>query len=164
MSGWKKLDDKDWINVPNARRVKLLADEDIEQELIDHLRESGINVKSIREENLAGRSDSFVEATARKEKRFLLTKNSRDFLNDRKFPINKTFGIIVIDGDMKDVDKYARAAGIMRVMIIPHQWAYTQSKIQVGPHSLSIKGRDYTGKITMSKFKFTGRKVYYWED
>lgn len=78
------------------KKAKFYADGDIEDGAVAVLRECGVNITSARELGHRGKPDSFQAALALKEKRFLLTRNGRDYLNDRKFPLNRVHGIVVI--------------------------------------------------------------------
>lgn len=74
---WKKLEDptKDEMEaLRGLKKAKLYADEDIEEEVVEFLRDSGANIKSARELGHRGKPDSFHAAVSFKEKRFLLNK------------------------------------------------------------------------------------------
>ena len=74
---------------------KLLADECIGQDLVDHLREiHNLNLKFI-EERLRGKTDEKILKSANEKRRFLLTRNTRHFFtNDTLCPFKGLFGII----------------------------------------------------------------------
>ena len=74
----------------------LLTDENIAVSTVKLLRQSGYNVKDIKEEKLQGISDDLVIRLARKEKRAIITLD-KDFANVLNYPPLLNFGIIIID-------------------------------------------------------------------
>jgi len=78
------------------KRFKLYADECIEQDFVNHLREEhNFDVKSASEENLQGKPDKIILKRANETQRFLLTYNKKHFFaNDRLFPFKDLYGII----------------------------------------------------------------------
>jgi predicted nuclease of predicted toxin-antitoxin system len=50
--------------------MKIYADEDIEDDIVEIFKSEGVNIKSAREIGLRGKPDSFQAAYALKEKRF----------------------------------------------------------------------------------------------
>jgi Domain of unknown function (DUF5615) len=84
-----RLDHRGWgisvIRSSGVRRAKLYVDEDVEEFVVDMLRAMKVNVLSARKlEGHRGKSDGFHAAFAFKKKRFLVAKNTRDFLRDRR--------------------------------------------------------------------------------
>lgn len=74
---------------------KLYADECVEQDFIQHLREHNFNIKSASEEGLKGKPDEIILKRANETRRFLLTYNTKDFFaNDKLCPFKGLFGII----------------------------------------------------------------------
>jgi len=75
---------------------KLYADECIEQQFVDHLREDhNLNVKSVIEEGLKGKPDELILKRANETRRFLLTYDKKDFFtNDNSYPFKGLCGII----------------------------------------------------------------------
>lgn len=91
------------------KKAKFYADEDIEDGVVAVLRECGLNITSARELGHRGKPDTFQAAFAFKAKRFLLTRNGRDYMNDRRFPLNRIHGIVVITANPADEDAYTSA-------------------------------------------------------
>jgi len=78
---------------------KLYADECIEKDLVDHLREiHNLDIKSAIEGGLQGKPDNIILKRANETRRFLLTYNKKDFfINDKQFPFKGLFGIISLN-------------------------------------------------------------------
>jgi hypothetical protein len=102
---WKK-----WVEPPksqykailrklqNQKKAKFYADEDIEDGEVAILRECGVNITSARELRHRGTPDSFHAALAFKEKRFLLARNGRHYLNDpRGSKVRTPLGIGILE-------------------------------------------------------------------
>lgn len=68
-------------------KAQFYADENIEETLVDYMRQKGYRVTTAREAGFAGRDDEFHLQEARRRKAFLFTKNS-DFLNHCRFPFH----------------------------------------------------------------------------
>jgi predicted nuclease of predicted toxin-antitoxin system len=66
-------------------KARFYADEDIETDLIDYIREQGYRVVSAKELGFKGREDRFHLQEARRRKCILLTRD-RGYLDHRRFP------------------------------------------------------------------------------
>jgi predicted nuclease of predicted toxin-antitoxin system len=85
---WKRLPDlskEEMTGLRGLKKAKLYADEDIEDEVVKFLRDSGVNITRARELGNQGKPDSFHAALAYREKRFLLTKNAKQQTNQTLF-------------------------------------------------------------------------------
>ena len=78
-------------------KAKLYADENIETNLVRHLRNQGVTVDCAEELGYKPRDDEFHLQEARKRSAILLTKDT-DFLDDNKFPYRnmKDTAIVVL--------------------------------------------------------------------
>jgi hypothetical protein len=77
---WKKTSDvskKDSQELRNLKRVKLYADADIEDEVVNFLKEKGVNITSAKIFGYRGRPDSFHASFAFKHKRFFTDKERK---------------------------------------------------------------------------------------
>jgi hypothetical protein len=163
---WKKLQDlskQDESELRGLRKAKLYADEDIEEEVVELFRDNGVNIKSARELSHRGKPDSFHAALAYKEKRFLLTKNAKHFMDDKIVPFQMVHGIIAIEGDMSDTQSYIKAL-VAVFGLIPYGEAYVGLKIRVTQDEISLRGINSEGKMTSSRMKTIGDDVYEWVD
>jgi len=162
---WEKLTDVTRDEMSLLRREKkarLYADEDVEEEVVGFLRDSGVNIKSARElAGHRGKDDSFHAAFAFKEKRFVLTKNAKHYLDDKAVAFYRLHGVIAIEGDMGNMVQYTRA--LLRVLeLIPYGDTYTRMKISVSSSRLTFHFVDSKGRMTVQRFKLEGRDYYQW--
>jgi hypothetical protein len=165
---WRELSPAskdDRASLRRSKRAKLYADADIEEEVVSWFRENGVNIRSARELGHQRKPDEFHAALSKRRGRFLLTKNSRDFLNDRKFPHRNFHGLIVIEGDLgpRSTD-YGVAAAIVLRQIVPWGEVFVGSKIRVAAGTLVISGPDETGRIRVHRYKLEPNKQYEWVD
>ena len=161
---WKLIPDvtKDEMReLRGSRRAKLYADEDIEDDTVEFLKESGVNITSARKLGFIGKPDTFHADYAYKEERFLLTKNAKHFLDDRIVPFQKVFGIIAVKGDMSNMVSYSRT--LLTVLdLIPYGESYVGMKIQIAQNELTLRFIDAEGKMTVKRMKSEGEKVFEW--
>ena len=166
MKMWKKLPNvskEDIRDLRGLKRAKLYADEDIEDEVVEFLKDSGVNITSARSLSYRGKPDSFHAALSFKEKRFLLTKNAKHFMDDKRVPFHMVHGIIAIEGDMGEMYSYTRT--LLTVLdLVPYGEAYLGMKIRVSKEELSLSFIDAEGKIIRRRMKTDGENVYEWID
>ena len=85
---------------------RLYADQNVEREIIDHLRDLDFDVVWAAESAaLSNRDDGFHYQNARKMGRYLLTKDL-DFWDDRKHPLRSSPGVIIIATSEIDLAKW----------------------------------------------------------
>jgi hypothetical protein len=163
---WKRLPyaNKEQLTQLRAlRKAKLYADEDIEDEIVELIRSEGVNITSARELGHRGKPDSFQIGYAYNEKRFLLTKNEKDFFDNRAVPPHRNYGVIAIHGNVKE-DDYWTAIDILLDHIIECGEMYIGTKVR-------IKGNEVTfyflengqRKVIRRKFEDDG-EIYLWEE
>jgi len=83
--------------------MKMFANENLFEPIIDFLRSRGHDVLSIRDSGLSGISDDEVYQRACKEKRVIITMD-KDFSRMFRFPPEKCGGIIVVKIYKRTVD------------------------------------------------------------
>lgn len=76
-------------------RTKFYADENVEQALVDYLRDNGFHVDFAIELGLTPRDDQFHLQEARRRKAVLLTRDT-DFLDNTKFSFDHLKGSAVV--------------------------------------------------------------------
>ena len=78
------------------KRWRLYADNNIEKEIVDHLREEAFDVLAVAEDpQLRHRDDEFHYQRARQLDRYLLT-HDEDFWDDRTYPLRQSPGVIIL--------------------------------------------------------------------
>ena len=87
-------------------KVRFYADENIEDYLVDHIRDQGFHVEYARELGLCTRDDAFHLQEARRRKCILLTRDT-DFLDHAKFPFHnlKDTAIVILRTEDKPEGK-----------------------------------------------------------
>lgn len=160
---WEPIPE-DTLLPPSAffRKAKLYADEDIEEDVVESLRESGVNIESARELGHRGKPDQFHASLALRKRRFLLTKNAKDFLDDRRFPVGRAPGVIVLKGDMARMEDYARAVLNVLRIIVPYGELFEGSKIVVSASRVKVRFIDAHGLIIEERFMFRDGMTYRW--
>ncbi len=153
---WKRLTDpnkEEKTFLRSVKRAKIYADEDIEEEAVEWIRSRGVNIKSARELGHRGKPDSFHAALAFKEKRFLLTKNEKDFFDNAAVPFHRTHGNIL---------DYAIAIEHLLQLIVQYGEMFAGSKIRLKPNEMMVRGIDHTGRSYTQRFKFEKDGDYIW--
>lgn len=74
---------------------KIFADECVHQELIESLRQTGFDISSVKEIDLAGVNDDFIFNFAVKKKKILLTFD-RGFGDFFRFDIKNSSGVVIV--------------------------------------------------------------------
>jgi predicted nuclease of predicted toxin-antitoxin system len=159
---WVPLDDGPEIDafVRNFKRSsRFLIDEDVTAEFTSYLRGEGYNVTSVIEEGMAGASDDEVFQFARREKRILVTRNGRDFWNDRQYPIDQTHGIAILTSQ----DPRAAIYAIMLMGKWGELWGGCKAQFAASGE-ITFKSRNIeTGAVTTKRFRFVnGRRPEEW--
>src|SRR5574337_992187 len=109
---WKKLPnpskkEEETFFVRFRKKARFLVDEDVDSEVVYFLREQGWNVVSALEVGLNGQPDENVFSFAWKERRMILS-HDRGFLDNKKYPVHRNPGIVIIEGGSGDSDKLFR--------------------------------------------------------
>ena len=126
---WVEIDLAQQTAEPRKRKLRLVADEDVDAALVAALRIAGMDVVTVGELGHKGRDDVDVYKLAYREKRALLTFNGRDYLNPSRFPFHSCAGLLWID--MPRADAYlAEAAFNIRELRWLGGW---ESKIRLKP-------------------------------
>ena len=157
---WRLLEDptkEDISEVRRLRKARLYADEDIEDWVIEALKERGVNIRSARELGHTGKPDSFHAAHAFKEKRFVLTKNAKHYFDDRKIPFNRTHGVLVLDADAEKIADVVAALRNLLDIVIPVGEVCIGAKIKISSEEISTRTMH-----NKTRLKFIGNKCYEW--
>jgi hypothetical protein len=151
-----------WIRLPKPskseeaylkglRKIRLYADEGIEEEVVSMIKDRGVNIASVHERNEQGKSDESHLATARREHRFLLTKD-KDFLDDKRFPLQwEGTGIIYLHGSFQAEERYITTIANLLRYIVPFSRIYQGAKIQLSEKSMTFRYVDFKGQIKVDQ-------------
>jgi predicted nuclease of predicted toxin-antitoxin system len=80
---------------PYTKKPRYLVDENLGQGVAQLLRDWDCNVRGVWELGLTGHPDKNIWSAAYKDRRILLTHDD-DFLDNRRFPLKTSFGVIVL--------------------------------------------------------------------
>lgn len=162
---WKKIPEPskpEWSELRRSKHMKLYADEDIEDEIVEILRSDGINIKGARElPGHRGKPDSFHADFAFKEERFLVTRNGKDYWDDRAVPMNQLHGIIVIDADPRDTIAYMTAI-VSLAAFVPYADFHVGSKMKISPTGVTKKSLDEDGTVKIRRYRTDLRDPHEW--
>ena len=134
------------------KKLRLYADANIPQLLIQELRNAGLDVESATESGHGSHPDANIVQDAEESGRVILTMD-RDFWDDRKHPLQKSPGIIFIDTDQ--LDKAIQGLATFYVLFAryyPREW-WCEMKARVTARGFGIKGRSKEGKVFATEFK-----------
>ncbi len=154
---WRPLNitKEDMQNVGEAfgKKARFLIDESLDGELTLYLRKKGWNVKGVKEVGLGGQEDMPVLSFAWKEKRIVIT-------NDSKFPDGRGFieqgnpGIIVLPNAPLDSNKFGMALGNALQIVGKLASAYEKTKIRFFyNNTIEMIQRAKTGQIEKIKYR-----------
>ena len=143
------------------KKLKLCADCDVPQELIEALRTDGIPVKAALDAGIDGGNDGAIAAWAKRQGRVLLTFNHRDFWNDTKHPLQKSPGMIIMAIPNAGLHEALYALAILYESFARHftlQW-WTETKVRVLKREYVIKAR-MQGRVRQLKVKYAQNRFY----
>jgi Domain of unknown function (DUF5615) len=150
-------------NLQHQKKAKFYADEDVEDGAVAVLRECGLNITSARELGHRGKPDSFHAALAFEQKRFLLTRNGRDYLNDRKLPFTRIHGIVVITANPGNEDSYTSALAQLS-SVLPYGELYRGMKVELSANEMKCRYITDAGKMVTTRLSFRNGILYEWAD
>ena len=145
---------------------KFLADENLDAEAVQAIRNIGWSVKTVRDAGIAARSDEVVWATARKEDRVLLTTD-KDFLDEQRFPIRQSPGVVILPAVSASVAGLVTALATALNIIGRHREMWCATKLIAGADgTLTIRLIDFhSSGISAVRFWFRDSgPPYIWQD
>jgi len=140
---------------------RIYADNDIEREIVDHLRGSNMDVLWISEDPRLRRQqdDRFHYQKARQLRRYLLTRD-QGFWDDRKHPLAASPGVLIISSAEIDVAKFLPVV-LQKLMDannpLGEPITLASLKVRMGSESFSIKGIDQETQTATTD-------TYNWDD
>ena len=140
-------------------KLRLLADHNIPAEMVEELREAGIDVKTAAEVGKAHLPDEELFSYAREVARVLLTMDE-DFWSDQKHRLHKGAGVIIVKVDSKDVERSLRAFGLLFVGFARSYGNWDSMKAKVYPDRFLLKMPATSGGIVQYELRLFNRFLY----
>jgi hypothetical protein len=161
---WRKIpppskDDEAVLRM--SRRMKLYADEDIEDDVVEFFREQGVNIRSARELGASRQARLLPCWSGIRRERFLVTRNGKHYWDDRAVPMNRTHGIIIVDADPGDDTAYVATLWNI-VEFVPYADIAEGSKMKFSASDLVWKAIDLKGRLTTTHFRSDQTGDYEW--
>lgn len=135
----------------NPKRLRLYSDEDVDSGAVSQLRRARVNILTAAEAGNLGKDDRAQAAFAKRERRVLLTRNCKHFLDDRRVPLQTTRGVIAIDVDPADIDGCLSTLAIISEFLVPWGEIYEDMKIKVSPTGITLRYLDWSGKRVVER-------------
>jgi len=132
-------------------KIKLYADENIKLDMVEFLRERGVNIQHATEVGLSKRSDRDHFRYARKVNRWLLTTD-RDYLDHVKYPFEQTKGIIVVP-DTGDDSMAIKIASWLKFILVPTGKNIDNHKIEFKGNTVILYYKE-KGEIMEKRLQF----------
>ncbi len=147
-------------------KARFLVDENLGQSIVEDIRQLGLNVRGVAEVGLSGHPDENVFAFARRENRILLTKD-RGFLNERRYPLRQTSGVVILPDAPIDGDVFLDALATAILIVRRFRKAYSQTKLVVNEDDTVViicRNLD-TGAIEKDRYlRSKHGEVLYWDE
>jgi predicted nuclease of predicted toxin-antitoxin system len=166
---WKRIPEptKDELSeILYERKAKFLVDESLGRGTTEFLRQNKVNVRDVWELGINGKSDEMVYTRAKKGKRVLLT-HDEDFLDNRKYPLNASYGIIILPGGSGSENILLEALSGVIGYIWPFGDLFRESKTVIssqGEWTIHFFDRNQ-GKVKKVKLRFKkNMDLEIWED
>ena len=158
---WVEIDPKEDELVYSKKKLRLLADEDVDARIVNTLRERGVDVVAVNELGYGGRDDSDIYQLARKKNRVLLTFNGKDFLNPGRFPLQNCSGVLWLD-----FPRDASGLGEAVFDILQLRWIGNwRVKVRLKPGwEFDVWSLDSSGRVKREKLRFIGNRIEEWRD
>lgn len=139
---------------PLEKRLRFYVDETIGPDVVERLRRIGANLVVGRH----GLADEAHAQEALRQRRFIVT-NDRDFLNDRKFPRGRFYGVVVIPDKFGSCEDHER---VLTNLARLARWRADLSgvKFQVIPATITA----YFGEGAKLKLRVADGQLFEWID
>ena len=147
------LEDEEWFELEEGllrepgtipRKFKICADANVPKRMVDEIRQSGIPVKTTFEDQVSTKADTSVLAWVKQSDRVLLTLD-RDFWDDRKFPLQKSPGVLFIDIPPDRVDEALEAFWLVFKTFACFLGNWEEMKIRASRNGYILKGISWDG-------------------
>jgi predicted nuclease of predicted toxin-antitoxin system len=144
------------------KKIKLFADANIPQPLIDELRSAGLVVDCATDRHIATHPDKNIMKVVRKLGSILLTMDS-DFWDDRQHPMQKTPGVIFVDLPPDQISRAIDALAKFYALFakeFPLDW-WSETKARITDKSFTIKMVAWDGQISEDEYRLTDDNKLY---
>jgi predicted nuclease of predicted toxin-antitoxin system len=144
------------------RKARFLLDENLDLAVAKALRALGWNSRAVEEVGLKGRDDEDILAYAHSEDRILVT-NDGGFRNERRFPPNRSPGVIIIP---QDLSQAARALGAIVPIVGWYREVFRGDIIQVDhAGTISVRSTQIDGRRRTTRYRYAkGPYPLEWQD
>ena len=150
-------------------KVRFYADHNVDYAFVEALRIKKYDVETARDIGAERQPDEFHFRRAFKSKRVLLTLD-RDFLDNDRFPLSQTRGVIVLNVDTSNIPQLARAFEVVDVILGDVAGVLQEMKVIVNSdRTITVIGREadrrrYFDQSTRYRFDDNGQDIWEWQD
>jgi predicted nuclease of predicted toxin-antitoxin system len=147
-----------------GKKARFLIDKNVDREVADVLRRLRWNAYHAEESGLGTHEDEDIYAYARGERRVLLTHDP-DFLDDRRFPLRLSPGVIVLPGGSGERSALIRALDWLLVIVGRDRELWTGTKVRItedGTWTVRTFEQE-TGRVQLYRYLISGRAFEAWE-
>ncbi len=150
-------------------KVRCYADHNVDYSIIEALRMKKYDVESAKDIRADNQPDNFHFRRAFQTKRVLITLD-KDFLNNDKFPLHQTRGIIILNVDTSNIAHLARAVEIIYVILGESAKLLKENKVIVNSdRTITLIERVWEENVNLvhkTKYRFddNGRDIWQWMD
>lgn len=151
------------------REASFYADHNLDAAIVEVLRHLKYDVETAQEIGFEHQPDEFHYSRAFNTNRVLLTRD-KDYLNNERFPLSQTRGVIVFNIDTANTKEIARALEVIDVVLAKIAPVLNEAKVILNSdYTVTfIKRKSSDGGFiedrTRYKFDENGRDVWIWED
>src|SRR5215213_3500206 len=146
------------------RRLRFYIDADVPQQAVEILRERGLNVLTAQEAGKRHNPDENHLAEAHKQSRILITCD-RDYLNERKFPLNQCpVPVVVCDFGTRTEEQILDTFQCLAWVETAPDFFYRWVKIDANPSEWREKVRFPEGYIRYYRHRFRQGSLQVWVD
>ena len=150
-------------------KAKFYADHNIDKSIVHVLRQWKYDVEVAAEIGAERQPDEFHYRRASKSKRVLLTQY-KDYLDNRRFPLSQSQGVILFNVDQASTRGIARALEVINKILAGVAPVLNESKVIVNSdYSIMLITRERSNggfEETRTRYRFdeNGRDIWIWED
>ena len=151
------------------KEAKFYADENVDHSIVIVLRWWRRDVVTAQDIGATGQPDEYHYKYAFRAKRVLLTQD-RDFLDNKRFPLAQTRGVVLFDVDSSSVSALSSAVRVVDGILAGLAPILNESKLVVNAEQTVTRiSRHYSNgeweeKKERYRFHDNGQDLWVWED